>query len=273
LEVLALIGPAGTGKSYKASLVAHEYSVDMIIDDGLLIKDSKILAGRSAKREATTMAAVRRAIFSDPSDALSVRAKLREAAPRRVMVLGTSREMIERIVESLGLPEPGQYLNIAEVSTREEIRRAVRIRREQGKHVIPAPTFEVKKTFSGYLVDPLRFLLKRKTGPDDRPFVIEKSVVRPTFSSLGKFVIADSVVMAIAARAAEDIAGVSKISKVQVESTEEGVTLTVDLTVSYGERVFDVLGSVQETVKKTVEYMTALNVLAVNVRARGVSVN
>ncbi len=273
MEVLALVGPSGTGKSYRASLVAHEYGIDMIIDDGLLIKESKILAGRSAKREATMMAAVRRAIFSDASDAVAVKAKLGEIKPQRVLVLGTSREMIEKIVESLDLPAPRKFIDIAEVSTSEEIRRAMRIRREQGKHVIPAPTFEVKKTFSGYLVDPLRFFLRRRSGAEERQYVIEKSVVRPTFSSLGKFVIADSVIMAIAARASRDVAGVSRVSRVQVDSSDEGVVLTVDLTISYGRQVFQVLEEAQKAVKRAVEHMTALNVLAVNVRARRLSVD
>ncbi len=272
MEVVALVGSSGTGKSYRASLVAHDLGVDLIIDDGLLIKDSKILAGRSAKREATMLAAVRRAIFADPADAIEVAAKIREVNPRRVLILGTSREMIEKIVNALGIPAPSRFIDISEVSTQEDVRRAMRIRREQGKHVIPAPTFEVKKTFSGYLVDPLRFFLRRRSDPGDRPYVIEKSVVRPTFSSLGKFVIADSVVMSIAARAAREAPGVARVIRVQVESSEEGVVLTVDLSVWYGRQVYTVLQDVQKAVRKAVEHMTALNVLAVNARARKLSI-
>ena len=33
---------------------------------------------------------------------------------------------------------------------------ARRIRITEGKHVIPVPTFEIKKDFSGYLLDPLQ---------------------------------------------------------------------------------------------------------------------
>ncbi|NPV71839.1 MAG: Asp23/Gls24 family envelope stress response protein [Firmicutes bacterium] len=271
MEVLALIGSSGTGKSYRASLVAHDLGVDLIIDDGLLIKDSKILAGRSAKREATMLGAVRRAIFSDPADAIEVSTRIRELNPKRLLILGTSREMVDKIVEALNLPLPCRIIDINEVSSQEDVRRAIRIRREQGKHVIPAPTFEVKKTFSGYLVDPLRFFLRRRAEPGDHPFVIEKSVVRPTFSSLGKFMIADSVVMAIATRAAREAPGVARVIKVQIESSDEGVVLTVDLSVSYGHQVYRVMEDVQRAVRKTVEHMTALNVLAVNARARKLS--
>ena len=50
MEVFALIGESGTGKSYKSILVADNNGIDTIIDDGLLIKDGKKLAGSSAKR-------------------------------------------------------------------------------------------------------------------------------------------------------------------------------------------------------------------------------
>ena len=50
MEVVAFVGPSGTGKSHRAIGVAHNNNCDAIIDDGLLIKGTKILAGTSAKR-------------------------------------------------------------------------------------------------------------------------------------------------------------------------------------------------------------------------------
>ena len=51
--VFALVGESGTGKSFRAKLLAESYGIDAIIDDGLLIQNDKILAGRSAKKEKT----------------------------------------------------------------------------------------------------------------------------------------------------------------------------------------------------------------------------
>ena len=51
IQVYALVGESGTGKSFRAKLVAQKYRIDLIIDDGLVIKDDKIIAGYSAKRE------------------------------------------------------------------------------------------------------------------------------------------------------------------------------------------------------------------------------
>ena len=38
MEVVAFVGPSGTGKSHRAIGVAHNNNCDAIIDDGLLIK-------------------------------------------------------------------------------------------------------------------------------------------------------------------------------------------------------------------------------------------
>ena len=38
IKVYAFVGPSGTGKSYRAQMVANEKNINFIIDDGLLIK-------------------------------------------------------------------------------------------------------------------------------------------------------------------------------------------------------------------------------------------
>ena len=53
ITVYALVGGSGTGKSYRAKLIAQKHGLEAIIDDGLLIRDDKILAGHSAKKEKT----------------------------------------------------------------------------------------------------------------------------------------------------------------------------------------------------------------------------
>lgn len=50
IKVYAFVGPSGTGKSYRAQMVASEKGINFIIDDGLLIKDNEVIAGESAKK-------------------------------------------------------------------------------------------------------------------------------------------------------------------------------------------------------------------------------
>lgn len=267
MQVFALVGPSGTGKSHHASLLAHELGIELIIDDGLAIYGGKILGGRSAKREQSRLAAVRRAIFADPGHAMEVRDKIQEVNPSRLLLIGTSRTMVDKIAEVLSLPPVDRYIDIHQIATQDEIRRALKIRKEQGKHVIPAPTLEVKKTFSGYLIDPLRFLLPRKSSSQGS-LIIEKSVVRPTWSSLGKFFIADSVVGAIAVRSCREVEGIARVRKVRVESTGEGVHIDLEVAIKSGTMPFEVLAQAQKHVREVVEYTTALNVLSTDLIAR-----
>lgn len=266
MDVVALVGPAGSGKSHRAGLVAYQHHCEAIIDDGLLIQDGRIVAGTSAKREANAMAAVRRAIFLDEKHRDEVRTALWSAKPKRVLVLGTSDDMIIRICDALDLPHPEVTIRIEDIATPAQIRLAKRKRRQEGKHVIPAPTFEVKKTFSGYLVDPLRYILKR--DQDVNPVALEKSVVRPTFSSLGRFFIADTVLASIVTHAAESVEGVGRVGKAVVESRREGVQVELEITLRYGFVVWDVMKEAQRAVAQELEHMTALNVLEVNVDAK-----
>ncbi len=271
MQVFALVGQSGTGKSHHASLLSTELGTDFIIDDGLAIMEGKILAGQSSKREQSRLAAVRRAIFADPAHASEVREKVHEVAPAKVLIIGTSRAMVNKIAQALDIPEPERYVDIREVATYDEIRRALKVRKEQGKHVIPAPTLEVRRSFSGYLVDPLRFFIPKRSNQSDN-LVIEKSVVRPTWSSFGKFYIADSVVGAIAVRSCREIEGMARVRKVLVESTDEGVKIDLEVAIKHGVMPFEVLGKAQKHVKKMVEHCTALNVLSVDVAARKCSV-
>ncbi|MEW6399473.1 MAG: hypothetical protein AB1503_09965 [Bacillota bacterium] len=268
VEVLAFVGPSGTGKSHHASLVAYETRADLIVDDGLVVCDGRIVAGRSAKREGTRVGALRAAFFVDPAHARQASEKIRELAPSRVLVLATSVGMADRICRTLDLPLPAEYISIDQVASAEEIRLALRARRQEGKHVIPAPTFEVKKGFSGYLVDPLRFLFRPRQAPEPTRLVVEKSVVRPTYSSLGRFLISQAVVVAISARACREVEGIARVLRARVDLKPDGVVVNLDVALRRVPGLAHTMPGVQDRVAGTLEHMTALNVLGINVIAR-----
>jgi adenylate kinase family enzyme len=252
MEVVGLVGPAGTGKSYRASFVAHAYRLSHIVDDGLLIREGHIVAGVSAKREPTAMAAVRRALFTDPDHRAQVRAALARDRPTGVLVLGTSVEMVHRIVDALDLPRPERIVSIEDIASPDEVRVARRSRRVEGKHVIPAPTVEVRPSLSGIVVDPLRLLLRDARGRA-APALVEKSVVRPTFSALGRFFIDDTVVAAMVERAVREVPGVLGAGRARVSSEEQGVRAEVEVTLARGGHLPSVLRAAQLHAKAVVE--------------------
>ncbi len=183
--VFALVGKSGTGKSFKARQVARRFGIDLIIDDGLLIRGQKIIAGRSAKREKGILGAIKTAVFANPEQIEEVRRVLAERTRGRVLIIGTSRKMVNRIADTLGLLPIRRVISIEEVSSREEISRALRIRAEQGKHIIPVPGVEIKRSYPHIFFESVKILLKAKKGlRRGEEEVVEKTVVRPEYGRL-----------------------------------------------------------------------------------------
>ena len=44
IKVYSFVGPSGTGKSYRAQMVANKYKIKYLIDDGILVRDNNIIA-------------------------------------------------------------------------------------------------------------------------------------------------------------------------------------------------------------------------------------
>jgi adenylate kinase family enzyme len=181
-RIFALVGKSGTGKSFKARQVARKFRIDLIIDDGLLIRGAKIIAGRSAKREKGILGAIKTAVFANPDQIEEVRKALVEQTYHRVLIIGTSRKMVQRIASTLGLLPIHRVISIEEVSTRDEIARALSVRAEQGKHIIPVPGVEIKRNYPHIFFESVKILLKGKKGlRGSEEEIVEKTVVRPEY--------------------------------------------------------------------------------------------
>ena len=265
MRVVAFIGPSGTGKSHRASWVARERGIEFIIDDGILIKGNQIIAGSSAKREMTKIASIKRALFVDDKHAEDVKNAFRTYRPDAVLILGTSEGMVEKIVERLELPDISEKVYIHEVASELEIKQALSTRREQGKHVIPVPTFQIKKDFSGYFLDPLQIF--RRKGKGSYQIIGEKSVVRPTFSYLGKYTISDYAIRQIVLYVISNIDGVDSIKSFRVENHPDGITIDMGLVLIYGFVIKPLLRQVQKKVADEIERLTALNINSINITA------
>lgn len=266
MEVVVLIGSSGTGKSFRAISVAKKRNIEYIIDDGLLIKGNKLLGGYSAKREKSKMGAVKRALFMDASHRDQIREILRKENPKKILILGTSDKMVTSIAEVLQLGEINEKVYIEDVSTKEEINLARRYRLKEGKHIIPVPTFEIKKEFSGYFLNPLKIF--RGFGKEEAHDAEERSVVRPTFSYRGKYFISNSVIENLVNYAANKIIGIYKISNITVNNTNSGLIVEIDARVVYGNPIRPLMERLQEQVKLEIEEMTSFNIVSINVNVR-----
>lgn len=265
MKVYAFVGSSGSGKSYRAMTVASSKEIDFIIDDGLLIKGSKKIAGSSAKREKTKVGAVKRALFYDPDHRQAVTDTIREEKPDRILILGTSDQMVQRIASNLDLGAIDETIYIEDISTAQEILTAKDQRNRFGKHVIPVPSVELKQDFSGYFMDRLNILLRRRgKGPQ----MAEKTVVRPTFSYLGNYTIANRTLVQIISHVTRNTEGVAKVLRIGIIKYSYGIEIDIDVALVREVKIPAVCINVQKTVKEQLEWMTNIHVIKINIHAR-----
>lgn len=266
VKVYAFVGPSGTGKSYRAQMVAGEKDVHFIIDDGLLINDNKVVAGESAKKASTKIETVKKALFLHENEKKVMQKAFKKFKVKKILILGTSDGMVEKIAENLGLPKISDITYITDVATEEEMETARRIRVTEGKHVIPVPTFEIKKDFSGYLLDPLQIF--KSKGKGEKPYISEKSIIRPTFSYMGNFTISDSVFRQIAEYQAEKMPEIYKVLRTRVQNYGEGPLIDMEVSVVYGYNIAESLKTFKSKITKEIENLTAMNIVKLKVIAK-----
>jgi len=266
IKVYAFVGPSGTGKSYRAQMVAGEYDIKYIIDDGILVKDNDIVAGSSAKKAPTKIETVKRALFKNEEQRKEMIKAFNKFKPKSVLILGTSDKMVEEIAKNLELPKIEKTVYITDVATEEEINNARRVRTTEGKHVIPVPTFEIKKDFSGFLLDPLQIFKSKGSG--EKPYISEKSIIRPTFSYMGNYTISDTVFRQIIEYIASKTDSITEIIRVRVNKTENGPSIYVEAEVNYGFNLMNELKKFKEKCIREIERQTTMNVVQMKVIAK-----
>ena len=267
IKVYALVGESGTGKSFRAKLVAQKYGIDFIIDDGLLIRDNRILAGHSAKKEKTFLAAVKVALFDEKAHRDEVARRLQTEKIKRILVLGTSEKMVFKIAARLQLPAPSKLIKIEDIASHDEIETAIRTRRIEGKHVIPVPSIEVKRSYPGIFYDAVR-IFKRRVLPGSigpTPRVHEKSVVRPEYSKRGKVIISEAALSQMVIHCVDEYNQNIRIKKILVRDDEMGYRLVITIDVPYGIQLGGNIHELQQYIINNIERYTGILIEEVNI--------
>jgi len=267
MRVVGFVGASGTGKSYRALWVAKERDIDYIIDDGLLICQNRIIAGKSAKKEPTKLGSIKTALFTDPAHRNQVIDAIRMNNPKSILILGTSDGMVEKIAEILGIGPVNEKVYIEDVASELEIKQAISTRTGQGKHVIPVPSMELKKDFSGYFLDPLQIFKRKAKGHFQS--MGEKSVVRPPFSYNGKFTISDYAIYQVVNHIIVEMDEMEKVSRFRINKGEDGVILDMDVIMVYGYNLVEAIKRARLMIRDELEHFAALNVLAIHITAKG----
>ena len=120
------------------------------------------------------------------------------------------------------------------------------------------------------MLDPLQIF--KSKGKGQKPYISEKSIIRPTFSYMGKFTISDLVFRQILEYLAQKTPAIHKILRTRVENYGEGAKIYMEVSIVYGFNVVEGLNNFKEKSKKEIETLTAMNVVELEVVAKSIYV-
>ena len=264
-EIYALYGKSGTGKSHRAINVAYKNNIPLIIDDGLLIyKGKKIPGSLSGKQEANRLRAVKRAIFENQEYAQQMQARIQAMDPDKILIIGTSLNMINKIVTNLQLKQPDHWIEIDEITSSEE-RSKASYHRSKGRHVVPLSPVEVRKSFKVPLLDRLKLLITSKGTTE---YLGEQSVVKPSFHSLGGIYIQEKAIQDIARHAlTKDLKHFppGKIKEIKIYPGSNYTNIEVQLIFKLDDSLHLAAKDLQTRLQNKLRHLTELEKMAVKV--------
>ncbi len=265
VKVFALVGKSGTGKSFRSKLIADKYGIELLIDDGLLIRGNKIISGKSAKKESNYLGAIKTALFDDRKHREAVCKKLKEEKFRRILIIGTSERMTRKIAARLDLPPVSKVIQIEDIATEDEINTAIRSRKE-GKHVIPVPAVEINRNYSQMVYDSVKVFMEKKfMNFRKKGKYFEKTVVRPEFSKKGRVSISESALTQMVLHCADEFDSSIAILKVTFREEINGYKLSIDIRLPYGVELSNIVHNFREYLIDNLERYSGIMIDTVNI--------
>ena len=248
VTVYALVGESGTGKS--------------------LIQDDKILAGKSAKHEKTYMGAVRVALFDDKEHRDGVARVLQQQKIKSILILGTSEKMVQKIAMRLQLPPPEKIIKIEDIASRDEIEKAIRSRQIEGKHIIPVPAIEVKKSYPQIFYNSVREFLSKNTLKLSRKkdtTLSEKSIVTPEFSKKGRIEISEAALSQMVMHCVSEFDKEIRVKKMTIKTDSQGYRIIITIDVPFGKQLTGLIHNMQQYIVDNIERFTGILIEEVSI--------
>lgn len=260
MEIYALHGPSGTGKSTSALLLADSKNIPAIIDDGLLIFNGRRIAGTSAKYEKNYIQAVKRAIFFYNDHKEEVSTVIKEKQIGKILLIGTSINMVNRISSNLELGEIDHYIDVAEIRSSNEIKMAKFIRKTQGKHVIPIPHAEIKHgVFKKLILKGMKLFSNQK-------FIGETTIVQPNFQA-GSIIISEQVIKKIIKTSIQSIPGVSNCISIEIDLTNLPKTeVQIELIYPFKDRLDKIVQNIQQKLYDDFHHHLNIEFSSINIK-------
>ena len=211
---------------------------------------------------------MRVALFDDKTHRDEIAKVLQKTGIKKLLILGTSEKMVNKIAMRLQMPSPSKIIKIEDIATQEEIEYAIRSRRIEGKHVIPVPAIEVKRNYPQIFYNAVRVLLKRKKTPiisGNNTKVYEKSVVRPEFSKKGRISISEAALSQMVMHCVSEFDPQIRVKKLVIKTDERGYRLIITIDVPFGTQLTGKIHNMQKYTIDNIEQFTGILIEEVSI--------
>lgn len=118
------------------------------------------------------------------------------------------------------------------------------------------------------MLDPLQIF--KSSGKGQKPYIAEKSIIRPTFSYMGNFTISDNVFKQIVEYLANNMDDIKRVLKTRVTNSDEGAVIYMEVEVVYGCNLVETLKEFKYKATKEIENLTSMNVAEIEVVAKSI---
>ncbi|MDX1667733.1 MAG: hypothetical protein R3350_10900, partial [Saprospiraceae bacterium] len=183
---------------------------------------------------------------------------------KKILLLGTSEKMVDRVTEELGLPPITQVINIEEIASQEEIQEAIKSRSEEGKHVIAVPALEIKRDYSQILSDSIRIFFQGHRGPEKGKKVsfFDKSIVQPNFhaesQATGKVSISEAALTEMILHCIDEYDADIHMLKIKVKKSKSGYRIDLSVGVPYGKKLAGGLHELRSYIQDNLQRYTGI---------------
>ena len=214
------------------------------------------------------MGAVRCALFDDKAHRDQVAKNLQKMKIKKILILGTSEKMVQKIAMRLQLPAPSKIIKIEDIASQEEIEKAIRSRQIEGKHVIPVPSIEIKKDYPKIFFDSVKVFLnrnKKKNVVNEDSKHYEKSVVRPEFSKKGRVEISEAALTQMAMHCVNEYDSQIRVKKLTIKTDTRGYRLIITIDIPFGTQLTGKIHNLQTYVIDNIERYTGILIEEVSI--------
>jgi hypothetical protein len=188
---------------------------------------------------------------------MAVRQALARQRFRRILLIGTSVEMVLKIARRLGLRRPNRIIRIEDIANRGEIAAAGKAREVGGRHTIPVPSVEVGRSHSRLIVDAVHVAMGPRLGLGRPRRGFEKTIVRPEYAG-GKVSVSRTAIRQMVQHCVAEHDASVTVRRITVSTDRGGLGLELVVSVPYGTQIGGNLHELRSYIKNNIERYTGV---------------